>query len=137
MKELRVAPYDRDAPASELPDSVQAVTALRFGLFPEGVALFRFQGDKDFVRNLRQAKQALNSAFSVEREGGSVRWTSKSHGLVVRMDHAHHAALVEALNQAFRQGLPSTLMDSMDMAVDWLAGASDVDPNKLPGKKAK
>jgi len=130
MKELRIAAYDREASPDDLPDSVRAVSALRFGLFPEGVALFRFSGDKNFVRDLRQAKKALSTAFTVEKTGSGESWRVKAGGCFVRMDNSHHAALVNALNQSFQQGIPSTLMDGLDSAVDWLGSATEIDPNK-------
>jgi hypothetical protein len=130
MKELRIAAYTKETAIDELPDSVRAVSALRFGLFPESVALFRFSGNKEFVRDLRQAKKALTTAFRVEQQGSSSSWSVKTGGCYIRMDSAHHAALVRALDQAFEQGIPSTLMDGLDLAVDWLKGATEVDPNK-------
>jgi hypothetical protein len=138
MKELRIAAYQRETPPDELPDSVRAVAALRFGLFPEGGALFRFSGNKDFVRNLRQAKKALSTAFKVEKSGGSESWSVKSGGVYVRMDSAHHAALVTALGQAMEQGVPSNLIDGFDLAGEWLQAATEIDPNKTPkgGKKS-
>jgi hypothetical protein len=133
MKELRIAAYDREASPDDLPDSVRAVSALRFGLFPEGVALFRFsaQGNKDFLKNLRAAKKALTVAFTVEKTSSGESWRVKTGGCFVRMDTAHHAALMSALAQASDQGVPSTLIDGFCAAESWLQAATEIDANKL------
>jgi len=142
MKELRIAPYKRlndegnPTPADDLPDSVRAIAALRFGLFPEGAALFRFSGSKDSLRDLRQAKLALSAAFKVEKNGASTSWSVKPGGCFIRMDGAYHAALVKALDEAFQQGVPSTLIDGLVAAADWLKTATEVDPNKSSKTKA-
>ena len=129
MKELRVPSYSPTAQNGAVPEPVRAITALRFGLFPEGAALFRFSGGKDFIRNLRQARKALDAAFEVERNGQAETWRVRPAGGRVRMDNAHHAALRTALEQALQQGVPSTLIDGLDAAVDWLASAQEIDPN--------
>ena len=137
MKDLRVQPYTVTDNPEDLPDSVQAVVALRFGLFPSGgQALYRFSGDRDFMKNLRAARRAHDSAFKIEKISGGTTSSVRRGGCRILMDNAHHAALVSALDQAIQQGIPNTLIDGMDCASEWLRGAMEVDPNKT-AKPAK
>lgn len=136
MKDLRVQPYDPQGDPESLPVSVQAVMALRYGLFPMGPALFRFSGDREFVRGLRAARRALDTAFKVEKTESRTTTVVRRNGCKILMDTAHHGALTAALEQAFQQGIPSNLIDGMDCASEWLKGAMEVDPNK-PAKAAR
>ena len=138
MKDLRVQPYTPTSDPEDLPDSVQAVMALRFGLFPSGPqALYRFSGDRDFMKNLRAARRALDSAFKSEKTDSGTMTSVRRGGCRILMDNAHHAALTSALGQAIQQGIPNTMIDGMDSASTWLQGAMEVDPNKAEKAKGK
>ena len=136
MKDLRVQPYDLNGKPEDSPVSVQGVLALRYGLFPPGLAMFRFSGDREFMRNLRAGRRALDTAFKTEKSESREITSVRKTGCRILMDNEHHAALSVALEQAFQQGIPSNLIDGLDCASDWLRGAMEVDPNK-PAKKEK
>jgi hypothetical protein len=138
VKDLRVQPYTPTDLVEDLPDSVQAIMALRFGVFPSSPqALYRFSGDRDFLRNLRAARRALDTAFKSEKTDRGTMTSVRRGGCRILMDNAHHAALTSALGQAIQQGIPNTMLDGMDCASTWLQGAMEVDPNKPEKVKGK
>lgn len=126
MKQLRVAPYKRDD--ADIPPSV-ASAALAYGPLFSGAT--RFSGDRAFAKHIRAARRAL--AVVIESEGAA--WRVRERGGVVLLEDAHHAALVNAVDQALSQGVPGMLLEAFDDLVEWLSSAPTVDPNATSRKR--